>query len=108
MQAIIDTKVEKMLQEGVIQPSNSPWSAPIVMTKRKNGEYRFCIDFRRLNKLSKKDAYPLPQVNATLDTLKGAKYITTIDLRNGYWQVALTEESRPLTAFTVPGGAIRI
>ena len=102
MQAIIDTEVEKMLQEGVIQPSNSAWSAPIVMTKRKNEKYRFCIDFRRLNKLSEKGIYPLPQVNATLDKLKGAKYITTIDLKNGYCQVALTEESRPLTAFTVP------
>ena len=54
-----------------------------------------------MNKVSEKDAYPLPQVNATLDKLKG--YISTIDLNNGYWQVALTEESRPLTAFTVPG-----
>ena len=73
------------------------------MIKRKNGKYCFCIDFRRLNKLSEKDACRFPQVNATLDKLKGAKYITTIDLKNGCWQVALTEESRPLTAFTVPG-----
>ena len=71
--------------------------------KEEKRQYRFCIDFRRLNKVSEKDAYPLPQVNATLDKLKGAKYISTIDLKNGYWQVPRTEESRPLTAFTVPG-----
>ena len=103
MQKIINTEVEKMLEEGVIQPSNSPWSAPVVITKKKNGQHRFCIDLRRLNKVSKKDAYPLPQANATLDKLRGAKYIFTIDLKNGYWEVALTEESRAPTAFTVAG-----
>ena len=69
------------------------------MIKRKNGKYRFCIDFRGLNKLLEKDAYLLSQVNGTLNKLKGAKYITRIELKNGYLQV----KSRPLTAFTVPG-----
>ena len=95
-----------MLEEGVIQHSNSPWIAPIVITKKKNGKHLFCIDFRVLNKVSKKYVYPLPQVNATLDKLRGAKNIFTIDLKNGYWQVALTEESRAPTAFTVTGKGI--
>ena len=92
-----------MLPEGVIQPSNSPWGSPIVITRRKDEKPRFCVDFRRLNKVSKKDAYPLPQVNATLDKLRGARYLSSIDLKNGYWHVPLTERSKPLTAFTVPG-----
>ena len=102
-QRIIDEEVDKMLWERVILPSNSPWSLPIVITRRKDGKPKFCFDFRRLNKVSKKDAYPLPQVNATLDKLRGARYLSSIDLKNGYWHVPLTERSKPLTAFTVPG-----
>ncbi|XP_076300585.1 uncharacterized protein LOC143218903 [Lasioglossum baleicum] len=103
MQAIIDAEVEKMLKDGVVQPSRSPWSSPIVLARKKDGKHRFCVDFRRLNKVTKKDAYPLPQINAMLDKLRGARYLSTIDLKNGYWQVPLTPASRPLTAFTVPG-----
>nr|XP_034194962.1 uncharacterized protein LOC117611144 [Osmia lignaria] len=103
MQKLIDEEVEKMLTDGVIQPSSSPWSSPIVMVKKKDGKYRFCVDFRKLNQVTRKDAYPLPHVNATLDKLRGARYLSTIDLKNGYWQVPLSPESRPLTAFTAPG-----
>ena len=74
-----------------------------MIVKKKDGTHRFCIDFRRLNAASEKDAYPLPQVTATLDKLRGAQYLSTLDLKNGYWQVPLTPESRPATAFTVPG-----
>lgn len=102
-QEIIDEEVSKMMKEGIIQPSKSPWSSPVVIARKKDGKPRFCVDFRRVNKVTKKDAYPLPQVNATLDKLRGAKYLSTIDLKNGYWQVPLTEESKPITAFTVPG-----
>ena len=103
MQELINQEVDKMLADKVIQRSDSPWSSPIVIAPKKGGKHRFCVDFRRLNKVSQKDAYPLPQINATLDKLKGARYLSTIDLKNGYWQVALTRDSRPLTAFTVPG-----
>ena len=102
-QAIIDEEVSRMLAEGIIEPSNSPWSSPVVVVKKKNGKRRFCIDFRRVNEVTEKDAYPLPQVQATLEKLRGAKYISTIDLTNGYWQIPLDHESRPITAFTVPG-----
>lgn len=64
---------------------------------------RFCIDFWKVNEVTEKDAYPLPQVTATLDKLRGARYLTTLDLKNGYWQVPLTPDSRPITAFTIPG-----
>ncbi|XP_036143394.1 uncharacterized protein K02A2.6-like [Monomorium pharaonis] len=103
MQAIIDTEVEGMLREGVIEPSRSAWSSPIVIVKKKDGKPRFCVDFRRVNEVTEPDAYPLPQIAATLDKLRGAKYLTTLDLKSGYWQVPLDTASRPVTAFTVPG-----
>ncbi|CAB0040714.1 unnamed protein product [Trichogramma brassicae] len=102
MQAIIDTEVEKMTKQGVIEPSTSAWSSPIVLAKKKQGKYRFCIDFKKINEVSEKDAYPLPQIEAILNKLRGAK-ISTIDLKNGYWQVPLAENSKQYTAFTVPG-----
>jgi Reverse transcriptase (RNA-dependent DNA polymerase). len=103
MQAIIDREVTEMEQAGVIEPSQSPWSSPVVIVRKKDGKPRFCIDFRRINQISEKDAYPLPQVQATLDKLRGATYLSTLDLKNGYWQVPLTPESKAITAFTVPG-----
>jgi len=103
MQAIIDTEVEHMLHEGIIEPSKSAWSSPIVIVKKHDGKPRFCIDFRRVNEVTERDAYPLPQITATLDKLRGAKYLTTLDLKSGYWQVPLSRESRAVTAFTVPG-----
>lgn len=103
MQRIIDEEVEKMENEGIIEPSHSAWSSPVVIVKKKDGKPRFCIDFRRVNDVTERDAYPLPQITATLDKLRGAQYLTTLDLKNGYWQVPLTPDSREVTAFTVPG-----
>jgi len=103
IQTIIDHEIHEMERAGVIEPSQSPWSSPVVIAKKKDGRPRFCIDFRKVNEVSHKDAYPLPQVEATLDKLRGARYLSTIDLKNGYWQVPLAAESRPVTAFTVPG-----
>lgn len=103
MQAIINAEVEKMEQESVIEPSQSAWNSPVFVVRKKDGGHRFCIDFRRLNAVTEKDAYPLPHIAATLDKLRGAKYLSTLDLKNGYWQVPLAPDSRPATAFTVPG-----
>jgi len=71
MQAIINREVDEMLEQGVIEPSHSPWSSPIVVVRKKDGKQRFCIDFRKVNEVTRKDAYPLPQVTATLDKLRG-------------------------------------
>ena len=103
IQEVIDKEVNEIIAEGVIRPFSSPWSSPVLITRRKDGRPRFCIDFRRLNQVSKKDAYTIPQINAILDNLRGARYLSSIDLKNGYWHVPLTEESKLLTAFTVPG-----
>ncbi|KAL6417039.1 hypothetical protein ACFW04_014747 [Cataglyphis niger] len=78
-------------------------SNPVVMIKKSNGTYRFCLDFRRLNTVSKKDAYPLPYMNSILDKLRAARYISTIDLSQVYFQIPLENKSRELTAFTVLG-----
>jgi len=87
----------------IIESSASPWNSPVVIVKKKDGRPRFCIDFRKMNEVTEPDAYPLPQIHATLDKLRGAKYLTTLDLQQGYWQVPLSPKSRAVTAFTVPG-----
>jgi len=101
MQAIINEEVATMLRDGVIEPSDSPWSSPVVLIKKPSGKFRFCIDMRKVNDSSIKDAYPLPRINAILEKLRQAKYISTLDLKQGYWQVPLAKDSRPITAFTV-------
>ena len=101
---LIAEKVSKMLKNGVIQLSNSPWSSPVVLVKKKSGEYRFCIDYRRLNAVSKRDVYPLPRIDDVFDRLAGANYFSTLDLANGYWQVPVAERDRQKTAFVTPDG----
>ena len=103
VQAKINEQVDELLENGQIKPSNSPYSAPIVMASKKNFELRLCMDYRPLNANTISDAYPLPRINAILDRLKNAKYISSIDLKNGYWQIPMAEESKPLTAFSVAG-----
>ncbi|XP_043285560.1 uncharacterized protein [Venturia canescens] len=95
--------VTQMLNDEIIEPSSSDWSSPIVMVKKANGKLRFCLDFRKVNSVTKKDAYPIPLMNSILDRLRQANYITTLDLSQAYSQIPLAEDSREITAFTVPG-----
>ena len=92
IQQIINEEVNKMLAEEIIEPSQSPWSSPVVLVRKKNGKRRLCIDFRRVNLVTEKDAYPLAQVETTLSKLREARFNSTIDLANGYWQVPLAPE----------------
>ena len=96
--------LQDMLRKGTIRPSKSPWSSPIVLVQKKNGSLRFCVDYRKLNAVTRKDAYPLPRVDDTLDTLAGAQWFTTLDLISGYWQVEVKEDDREKTAFSTPDG----
>ena len=102
-QKIIDEEIEEMLKLGVIERSSSPWSSPVCLAKKKDGTFRFCIDFRKINELSKKDSYPLPLINSILDRLRNTRFVSSIDIKSAFWQVPLTESSREYTAFTVPG-----
>ena len=90
-----------MLEKGYIEPSDSPWASPIVLVTKKDRRTRFCIDYRRLNDVTRKDTYPLPHIN---ETLSGAGWFSTLDLASGYWQVSVAPEDRPKTAFTTRKG----
>ena len=92
--------VQEMLKTDIIQPSSSPWSSsPIVLERKKDGSLRFCVDYRKVNAVTKKDAYPLPRVDETLDTLSGSQWFSTLDLLSGYWQVEMSPTDREKTAF---------
>lgn len=102
-QKLIDEELKKMLDADVIEPSRSGWSSPVVLIPKKDGTHRFCVDYRRLNAVTKKDAYPIPYVSAILDRLRNARYLSSLDIKSAYWQIPVKESSRELTAFTVPG-----
>ncbi len=79
--------IEDMQREAVIQPSKSPWAFPMVMVQKKDGSTPFCVDYRKLNDITRKDSYPLPRVDGILDSLAGSQWFSTLDLASGYWQV---------------------
>lgn len=96
--------LKEMLDRNVIRPSSSPWASPVVLVQKKDGSTRFCIDYRRLNTITRKDAYPLPRVDDTLDTLSGSKWFSTLDLISGYWQVEMSSSDKEKTAFCTHEG----
>lgn len=100
----IQAEVDKMLRKDIIEPSTSPWASPVILVRKKDGTWRFCVDYRHLNKVTTKDVYPLPRIDDALDCLHGAKYFSSIDLRTGYWQIAVDELDREKTAFVTPDG----
>ena len=93
--------LKEMLDAGAIRESQSPFSSNVVLVRKKDNSLRFCIDFRKLNSRTVKDAYSLPQIEETIDSLAGSKYFSKLDLRSGYWQVEIREEDKHKTAFTV-------
>ena len=99
-------EVERLLDMGLISPSVSPWASPVVMVKKKDNSWRFCIDYRRLNNVTKKDSYPLPRIDDTLDALGGSRWFSTLDLASGYWQVEMDPADSEKTAFCTSGGGL--
>ena len=100
----IDRQVEEMLEKGIIQESVSPWSSPVVLVKKKDGSYRFCVDFRKVNKVTKVDSFPMPLVADALDSLAGASVFSVLDLKSGFWQIQMQKDSQQKTAFSTHNG----
>ena len=100
----IKRQVDDLLEKKLIEPTDSPWAANIVLVWKKDGSQRLCIDYRQLNNVTMKDAYPLPRIDETLDALAGAQWFSTLDLASGYWQVELNDDAKSKSAFLADGG----
>ena len=101
---VVNRELEAMLDLGVVEESHSAWCSPIVLVGKRDGSVRFCVDYRRVNEVSKFDAYPMPRIDELLDRLGTARYYTTLDCTKGYWQIPLAPAAREKTAFSTPRG----
>ena len=97
-------QIAETLEQGVIRPGTSAWSSPVILVKKKSGELRFCIDYRKLNSVTVGHAHPLPRIDDILDSLRDSKYFTMLDLASGYWQISVDEHDRHKTAFATLNG----
>jgi hypothetical protein len=93
--------IKEMHEQGVIEPSISLWCAPIVLVKKKDGTQRFCVEYRKLNEITKKDSFRLPQIDTTLDALAGSRWFSTLDMKSGYWQVDVDKSDREKNSILV-------
>ena len=100
----VDQFIKDMLDQGVITPSKSPWGSPVVLVAKKDESTRFCIDYHRLNTVTKTDIFPLPRVDDSLDQLANSRFFTTLNLSAGYWQELVDPQSREKTAFVTHSG----
>ena len=95
----LKAQLQELLGKGFIRPSASPWGAPILFVKKKDGSFRMCIDYRQLNKVTIKNMYPIPRIDDLSDQLQGACVFSKIDLRSGYHQLKIWTTDVPKTAF---------
>ncbi|XP_070576386.1 uncharacterized protein [Ptychodera flava] len=100
----VKVELSKMLKAGIIQKSHSPYAAPIILVKKKDLSWRFCVDYRGLNKVTEFDPFPMPRTDEMIEKLGKANYITSIDLTKGYWQIPLDRDARAKSAFITPYG----
>ena len=96
----VEAMIDEMLKFNIISKSKSPWSSPIVIIKKKDGSKRFCVDYRKLNKITIKDNFPVPLIEETLDSLHGSCFFTTLDLASGYWQMKMSKDAKEKSAFS--------
>ena len=104
MKKDVCAELKQMSEDGLIEESTSEWSSPLVIVKKKDGSNRICVDYRKVNAVTNFDAYPMPRIDEMLDKVGNAKYITTLDLAKGYWQVPMAREDKEKTAFSSPMG----
>jgi hypothetical protein len=102
--AEIKKQIEELQNKGYVRPSSSPWGAPVLLVKKKDGSERMVIDYRALNEVTIKNKYPLPRIDDLFDQLKGARVFSKIDLRSGYHQLKIRSEDIPKTAFSTRYG----
>ncbi|KAK3720685.1 hypothetical protein QZH41_003450 [Actinostola sp. cb2023] len=101
-----EQQVQKMLKDGIAEPSASPWASPIVLVRKRDGSMRFCVDYRKLNEVTVKDSYPLPTIDSCFDALSGSKLFSTLDLSSGYWQMEMDQKDKEKNAFTTSSGGL--
>ena len=100
----LQSEVEYMLENNIIEPSSSAWSSPCILVPKPNGSYRFCTDYRKVNSCTKTDSYPIPRVEDCIDHIGKARYVSTFDMLKGYWQIPLTQRAKEISAFVTPQG----
>jgi len=98
--AIIREECDKMLREGIIAPSTSPWLSPVVLVKKKDGGIRFCVDYRGLNRVTTADTFPMPRLDQMIDELSGTQWFSALDAKSAYWTVEVEPKDRNKTAFS--------
>lgn len=103
-EAEVERQLKKLEEQGLIEPGDSAWASPVVLVRKRDNTWRFCVDYRRLNSVTIKDAYPIPHINDSLDALAGSRYYSTLDLLSGYWQVPLGADAQNKAAFITRGG----
>lgn len=103
MQEHLNAEISEMLRQGIIRPSQSPWCSPLWLVKKPDGKYRICFDGRKLNSVTVSDAYPLPLIDSIITKIRDARFLSSIDLKQAFFQIPLAEDSRPKTAFAVHG-----
>ena len=96
--------MEELLGLGIIRPSTSPWASPVTLVPKKDGSTRMCVDYRKVNAVTADDGYPMPRISDVLDSLSGCSTYSLIDLRSGYHQLPVDEDTIPITAFTTHQG----
>lgn len=99
-----EVHLQDLLEKGIVEPSSSDWASPPVLVRKKDGKLRYCIDYRKLNNLTVKDAFPIPKIETCLDTLRGSVFMSTLDMASGYYQVKLDDHDKHKTAFITKYG----
>ena len=99
-----ERQIQDLLARGMIEPASGAWSSPVVLVKKKDQSWRFCVDYRKLNAVTLQDAYPLPRIDESLDALAGSRYFSTLDLTSGYWQVPLDADAQEKSTFATRSG----